>query len=432
MKIHILSQLSKDEVERLCSRNPLGDEEVLETCRQIYQEIRRRGDQAVREFTARFDGVELENFRVSADEFARAREEVAEEDREALEAAARNIRKFHAAQQISEAPVSVQPGVTCWRSSRAIQSVGLYVPGGSAVLPSTVLMLGVPARLAGCSRVVLCIPPRKDGSVTPAVLVAAQIAGLRHVLKIGGAQAIAAMALGTDSVPKVLKILGPGNRWVQAAKLLALFEGVAIDMVAGPTEVLVIADDKASPDLVAGDLLAQAEHGADSRAVVVSNSPLLLRAVQECLQEQIADLPRRELAGQALEGSFAILADSLEQAFEFSNRYAPEHLILHLEQPQEWTGKVQSAGSVFLGPWTPETAGDYASGTNHTLPTSGMARSTSGVSLDSFVKKITFQQLTAEGLQQIAGILGRLSRLEEMTGHGRSVELRLARLKGEP
>ncbi|HON01333.1 MAG TPA: histidinol dehydrogenase, partial [Acidobacteriota bacterium] len=321
-------------------------------------------------------------------------------------------------------------GVVCWRASRAIESVGLYVPAGTAPLPSTVLMLGIPAKLAGCRRVILCVPPRKDGSVAEVILAAAQVAGIRHVFRVGGAQAVAAMALGTESIPRVLKIFGPGNRYVQTAKLLATHYGLAIDMIAGPSEVLVIADAAASARVVAADLLSQAEHGADSQAVLVTDSPGLLDEVGRELDRQLQDLPRRDLAGASLRQSFAVLVGNLEEAIQFANQYAPEHLILNLAEPREWLSHVENAGSVFVGCWTPEVAGDYASGTNHTLPTSGLARHTSGVSVESFIKKVTFQELTRSGLQRLANTLGTLAGVEGLEGHARAVRYRLEQSGG--
>jgi histidinol dehydrogenase len=425
MKSYRFDELSPESLEELCRRNPVADPEMMKTCRTIFDDVSRGGDEAVREYTSRFDGVDLAEHRVSSEEFSQAAEGISKLAVKALERAAQNIQTFHASQQVSEERVEVEQGIRCWRENRAIDSVGLYVPGGNAVLPSTVLMLGIPARLAGCREICLCVPPRKDGSVSPEVLVAAQITGISRVFKIGGAQAIAALALGTESVPKVDKIVGPGNRWVQTAKLLAVLEGIAIDMVAGPTEVLVVADDSALPQLIASDLISQAEHGGDSRAILVSTSGKILEEVSQRVESQVQDLPRRDFAVEALAGSFSIQLSSMEEAFEFVNRYAPEHLILHLEAPEKWVAEVQSAGSVFLGPWSPEVAGDYASGTNHTLPTSGLARAFSGVSLDTFVKKITFQELTQEGLRGLAPTLEALAELEGLEGHGRAVRARL-------
>ena len=425
MKVYRFEELSRQDLRTISSRNPVRDPELLETCRQIFEAVADRGDEAVREFTRRFDGIDLADYRVHAKEFQESVENVSPKVLEALKHANSNIRKFHAAQTLTEGPVAVQDGVNCWRAARAISSVGLYVPGGTAVLPSTVLMLGVPAKLARCQKTLLCVPPGPDGSISPVVLAAAQVAGVRQVFKVGGAQAVAAMAIGTETVPRVDKILGPGNRYVQTAKLLATFYGVSIDMVAGPSEVLVIADEEASPRVLASDLISQAEHGADSQVVLVSTSEELIKATLAEVERQLEDLSRAELARRSLEQSFALLVPSFEAAFDFSNRYAPEHLILNISEARDWLGHVHSAGSVFVGRLTPEVAGDYASGTNHTLPTSGTARSVSGVSMDSFVKKITFQELSEEGLRTLSETLQTLASEEDLDGHARAVRYRL-------
>ncbi|RPI29173.1 MAG: histidinol dehydrogenase [Acidobacteria bacterium] len=424
MEQYRLADLTAPDVRKLCQRNPLEDESILETCRLVFKDVRSRGDQAVREYTARFDRVELSQFEVTPEEWQSAEQSLDPSVVCSLEKAASNISKFHAEQLGKSEEVQVQEGVLCWRERRPIDPVGLYIPGGNAVLPSSVLMLGIPAKLAGCETVLLCVPPRSDGSVAPEVLVAAAIAGVGRVFKIGGAQAVAAMALGTETVPAVAKILGPGNRWVQTAKLLGMFHGVAIDMVAGPSEVLVVADAAADPRLVASDLIAQAEHGSDSQAILVSTSEATITETLREVERQLADLPRREYAGHALNASYAILTENLDQAFEFSNSYAPEHLILHLSEPRRHLGQIRSAGSVFLGPWSPEVAGDYASGTNHTLPTSGLARSFSGVSVDSFLKKMTVQELSQEGLSGLRPVLETLASVEGLEGHRRAVEMR--------
>ena len=431
MKRYRFNQLQDSDLDRLCRRNPIAEPALIEVCREIFQAVRRRGDEALREYTRRFDGVEISRFAVSESEFDAAECRVSLGTREALQTAARNIQVFHASQRLSADPVEVQPGIRCWRASRPIDAVGLYVPGGTAVLPSTVLMLGIPARVAGCRRVVLCVPPRPDGTVTPEVLVAARIAGIGGVFRLGGAQAIAALCLGTPTVPRVDKILGPGSRIVQTAKLLATLEGTAIDLIAGPSEVLVIADESAQPDFVAADLLSQSEHGVDSRAVLVSTSEAVIDETHRQLDIQLQGLPRRKMAREALNQSFSLLVESLAQGFGISNRFGPEHLILHLRDPLLHVDEIQSAGSVFLGPWSPEVAGDYASGTNHTLPTSGRARVESGVSLDSFVKKISFQILTRDGLEHLAPTLEALAQVEDLEGHRRAVRCRLEKGKAE-
>jgi len=426
MKVFKSEELSHQELARLCERNPLREKSIVDLCQEIFENVAARGDEAVREYTKTYDGVDLEDFRVDVAEFQKAVDQQPRKVIEAFETAIRNIRTFHLSQNLAEQPVEVQPGVTCWRASRPIGSVGLYVPAGTAVLPSTVLMLGVPAKLAGCPKIQLCVPPRKDGSVSPLVLAAAYLSGIRQVYKIGGAQAVAAMTLGTENVRPVDKILGPGNRFVQTAKLVATSYGVAIDMVAGPSEVLVIVDQEATPRIVAADLIAQAEHGADSQVVLVTDSYPLIEAVNAELEDQLGSLPRRELARASIEQSFAMLVGSMDEAVEFSNRYAPEHLILGMVEARKWVGKVRCAGSVFVGEWSPEVAGDYASGTNHTLPTSRLARNSSGVSLDSFVNKVTFQELTREGLEDLAPALETLAEVESLEGHARAVRYRLS------
>ncbi len=425
MKTYNFADLNQEQISDLCRRNPVTDPSIMQVCRSIFADVAKNGDRAVIDYSARFDGIALSELEVSEEEFSNAEEMVPAETVEAMSEAARNIRAFHASQQVSTGRVQVQRGVFCWRESRPVESVGLYVPGGNAVLPSTVLMLAVPAKLAGCPRIIICVPPRKDGSVAPEILIAARLAGAHRVFRIGGAQAVAAMALGTATVPKVDKIVGPGNRWVQSAKLLAVLNGTAIDMVAGPSEVLVIADESSRPAYVAADLIAQAEHGRDSRAILVSLSPQVIKDVERELTKQLAGLPRREFAQEALDASFGLLVDNLDQAVEFSNAYAPEHLILQVGNPRQLVQKIQSAGSVFLGPWSPEVAGDYASGTNHTLPTSGMARAFSGVSLDTFVKKVTFQELTRDGLEDLSDTLQVLASIEGLEGHRRAAEVRL-------
>jgi len=386
--------------------------------------IRQEGDTAVRRFSLQFDGHEPAMVPDAAFELAEARLSLAL--KAAIQQAYANIRLFHAAQKEEQLPVETMPGVLCWRRSVPIERVGLYIPGGTAPLFSTVLMLGIPAQLAGCREVILCTPPQQDGEVHPAVLFSAALCGIRNVYKIGGVQAIGAMAYGTETVPPVWKIFGPGNAWVTAAKQLISLDGVAIDLPAGPSEVAVLADAAANPVFVAADLLSQAEHGADSQVLLVSDSADFLQAVQEELTRQLATLPRRELAEQAILKSKALLVRNLEEAMDWVNLYAPEHLILHTEQAGQLAGKVVNAGSVFIGPFTPESAGDYASGTNHTLPTGGFARAYAGVSLDSFVKKITFQQITEQGLQRLGPTVVEMANAEGLTAHARAVELRLS------
>lgn len=399
--------------------------EVEQRVRAIFDEVRRRGDAALRDYARLFDGAELTDLLVSDAELNAAAAQVPAELQAAIRQARQNIERFHAAQQEPELRLDTMPGVTCWRRAVPVQRVGLYIPGGSAPLFSTLLMLGVPARLAGCPDIVLCTPPAKDGSVNPVILFTAAELGIRRIVKAGGAQAVAALTGGTETVPAVDKIFGPGNRYVTAAKQLAAQRGVAIDMPAGPSEVLVIADATANPAFVAADLLSQAEHGPDSQVVLLSDSADLLDKVSQELQRQLAELPRRDVAAQALQESRAILLRDAAEMLRFSNEYAPEHLILAVADAEPLAEQVTNAGSVFLGYLTPEAAGDYASGTNHTLPTNGYARSYSGVSLDSFVKKITFQRITAEGLQQLGPVVETMAEAEGLRAHARAVTVRL-------
>ncbi len=395
----------------------------------ILAAVRSEGDVALQRFATQFDGFAPATFEVSTAEIALAEQALAQELKSAIRQAYSNILLFHAQQWEQAQRIETMPGVLCWRKSVAIGRVGLYIPGGTAPLFSTVLMLGIPAQLAGCQEVVLCTPPQKDGKVHPAVLFAASLCGISRVFKIGGAQAIAAMAYGTESVPKVWKIFGPGNSWVTAAKQLVSLDGVAIDLPAGPSEVCVVADATANPKFVAADLLSQAEHGSDSQVLLISDSENLILTVETELETQLQTLPRMDFARKSLQNSHAILVKDLPEALAWSNAYAPEHLILAVENPEHWAEKVTDAGSVFLGHFTPESAGDYASGTNHTLPTNGYARAYSGVSLDSFLKKITFQQISPEGLSQLAPTIVTMAKAEGLDAHARAVELRIDNLK---
>ncbi|WNH51831.1 histidinol dehydrogenase [Stenotrophomonas oahuensis] len=388
--------------------------------------VREDGDAALREISLRFDGIAPDSFEVSDEEFAAAERAVPAELRQAMIDAAERIRVFHKAGMSQGYAVDTAPGVRCERMVRAIGRVGLYVPAGSAPLPSTALMLGVPAQLAGCREVVLCTPPRKDGTADPAVLVAARLTGVDRVFKLGGAQAVAAMAYGTDSVPACDKLFGPGNSYVTEAKQQVAQDGAAaIDMPAGPSEVLVIADAGANPAFVAADLLSQAEHGPDSQVLLLTDDAALLEKVEAQVQEQLAQLSRADIATQALGSSRLILVESLVQAFQISNRYAPEHLILALREPRDWLPQVEAAGSVFLGDYTPEALGDYCSGTNHVLPTAGAARAYSGVSVSSFQNMISVQQATVQGIAGIGDSARVLARAEGLDAHENAVALRM-------
>ena len=415
-------------------RRPANDRTALfGTVSAILDDVRRRGDEAVREYTRRFDGAEPALLQVSAAEIQAAAALVPDALKSAIARAKQNIEAFHSAQRRELPRVETMPGVVCWQKALPIEKVGLYIPGGTAPLFSTVLMLAVPARLAGCREIVLCSPAdRQTGQIHPAVLYAAQVCGIDKVFCIGGVQAIAAMAYGTASVPRVYKIFGPGNQYVMAAKQLVSMEDTAIDMPAGPSEVEVLADDTASVPFVAADLLSQAEHGADSQVLLVTDSPDLARAVMDETLRQCEALPRREIAAKALENSRIIVLKDRSDMMDFTNEYAPEHLIISTRDYADLATQVRNAGSVFLGNYAPESAGDYASGTNHTLPTKGYAKAYSGVSLDSFLKKTTFQEISAEGLRGIGGIIEEMAASEQLGAHKNAVTLRLASLTDKP
>lgn len=391
----------------------------------VLRQVKEEGDKALRELTARFDGVELTELKVLPEEFWQAEQLVPDALKEAIQLAKGNIERFHVAQREEVNKVETSPGVICWRRSVPIERVGLYIPGGTAPLFSTLLMLGIPAKLAGCREIVLCTPPGKDGKIAPEILYTASLIGVDKIVKAGGAQAVAGMAYGTDSIPSVDKIFGPGNQYVTMAKMLVQEEGIAIDMPAGPSEVLVIADDSCPPAFAAADLLSQAEHGSDSQVVMVTNREEYLEKVLEEVEKQLKKLPREEVARAALENSQAVLLQSLQEAVAFSNSYAPEHLIIATREAEELSAGVTQAGSVFLGIYSCESAGDYCSGTNHTLPTNGFARSYSGVSLDSFVRKITFQQLSREGIENIGPAIVAMAEAEGLQGHAEAVRVRV-------
>ncbi len=406
--------------------------DVLQKTQALINEVRQRGDDALREITARFDGATLQSLRVSTQEFVAAEKVLNFTQVNALKRAISNVQRFHEAQLTAPLKIETSPGVVCERHMRAIDAVGLYVPAGTAPLPSTAIMLAVPARIAQCPTRILCSPPRRDGSVDPAVLVTAKLCGIDQVFKLGGAQAIAAMAYGTASIPKVDKIFGPGNRWVTAAKMLVAndADGAALDMPAGPSEVLVIADEHANAVFVAADLLAQAEHSVDAQALLVTTSTSLIDAVIYELAQQTARLSRNETLLKALSHARLILVDSINTAFEVSNTYAPEHLIVQVKEARSWLSSVRNAGSVFLGQWTPETMGDYCSGTNHVLPTYGFARAYSGLSLMDFMKRMTVQELSSDGLKDLGPTALTIADLEGLDAHANAVSVRLKSLQG--
>jgi histidinol dehydrogenase len=406
---------------------------LLERAGRIVSDVRERGDVALREYTERLDKVRLASFAVDADEFAAAQAALTDEQLAALRRAIDTVTRFHEPQRLAPLSIETSPGVTCERMIVPLGAVGLYVPAGTAPLPSTAIMLAVPARIAGCPVRVLCTPPRPDGTADPAVLVAARLCGIERVFKLGGAQAVAAMAYGTASVPKVDKIFGPGNSWVTAAKQIVAADagGAALDMPAGPSEVLVVADESARPAFVAADLLAQAEHSEDAQVVLVTTSHAVAEACVAEVEKQLAVLPRRAIAAKSIAESRVLLVPDLATAMDVSNRYAPEHLILQVAAPREWLGRVRNAGSVFLGAWTPETMGDYCSGTNHVLPTYGHARAYSGLGVADFVKRITVQEVTPRGLDDLGRTARTLARLESLDAHANAVSVRLEVIERE-
>lgn len=415
----------KEEWAGIVQRPALDAADLDKKVRKILDKVKRKGDKAVRAFTREFDGVSLKKLQVSDKEWKAAETLVDPALQEAIQLAAGNIRQFHEHQLRDAVVIETMPGVNCWRKSVAIEKVGLYIPGGSAPLFSTILMLGIPAVLAGCREIILCSPPDKEGGLHPAILYAARVVGVTKVFKCGGVQAIGAMAYGTDSIPRVDKIFGPGNQYVTCAKQLVQREGVAIDMPAGPSEVAVLADHTANPEYVAADLLSQAEHGPDSQVLVVTTGAAVADAVTAAVQRQLELLPRKTIAEKALQNSKVVVLKEAASALELLNTYAPEHLILSCANAAQLADEVINAGSVFIGHFSPESAGDYASGTNHTLPTNGFARAYSGVSLDSFVKKITFQELSREGLQRIGPAVVLMAEAEGLQAHAEAVRVRL-------
>lgn len=411
------------------TKRPASDLSQLQTVvDEIFQEVQSKGDEALIALTEKFDKCALEQVVVPVEKLS---SRINKELQNAIDIAYRNIKTFHRTQVQEKEPKETTAGVICWREARAIEKVGLYIPGGSAPLFSTVLMLGIPAQIAGCKEIVLCTPPNENGEINPAIVYAAKLCGIKNIVRVGGIQAIAAMTFGTESVAQVSKIFGPGNAYVTAAKQRAQVMGVAIDMPAGPSEVLVIAGKKSEPSFVAADLLSQAEHGPDSQVVLLTTKEKIAKEVQEEVVKQLATLPRKEVAQKAIDSSMIIVLESLEDCFEFSNLYAPEHLILALEDASSKTEWIENAGSVFLGNYSCESAGDYASGTNHTLPTNGYACAYSGVSLDSFVKKITFQEISKKGLKNLGPIIEIMAEAEGLDAHKNAVSIRLKKLKND-
>lgn len=429
LKKYDYQSLGKEKLQQLIARNTDPNNAIQEVVQDIIEQVRIQGDPVLREYASKFDKVNLDKLFLDEDDIDDLAATIHRDQQRALEIAFQNIHKFHSTQLKRERTVETMPGVKCWREIRPIEKVGLYIPGGSAVLPSTLLMLGVPARIAGCKEIIVCSPPQSNGRINGFVAYCLKLLKIKRIYLVGGAQAVAAMAFGTQSIPKVDKIFGPGNQFVTKAKsMIQGLTNVSIDMPAGPSEVLVIADESANPAYVAADLLAQAEHGIDSQAVLVATSTTIIDAVNIELEAQLAVLPRQELAARAIENSYAIYVENLQEAILFSNEYAPEHLILETNHWGSLIRHIVNAGSVFLGHLTPESAGDYASGTNHTLPTSGYARSYSGVSVDSFVKKITFQHINEDGLQQIGSTVEILAELEGLQAHKNAISIRKERL----
>ncbi|NOU60665.1 histidinol dehydrogenase [Marinifilum caeruleilacunae] len=427
--MEVINYPNKTEWNTILERPTIDTEELEGVVSQVFNEIKIDGDKALKKYTWLYDKIKVDDLLVSEEEMEEAESLVGEDLKNALAIAAKNVEKFHAAQFQESDKIETSKGVNCWRKSTPIERVGLYVPGGSAPLFSTVLMLGIPAKIAGCKEIVLCTPPGEDGKIDPAILYASKLVGVDRVFKVGGIQAIGGMAFGTESIPNVYKIFGPGNQYVTAAKQRVNKLGVAIDMPAGPSEVLVLADKSADPEFIAADLLSQAEHGADSQVVLVTWMPELVARVQEAVEKQLQDLSRKEVAALALKNSKIIVMNSLEEALELSNEYAPEHLIVSVENEDTCVNKITNAGSVFLGNYTPESAGDYASGTNHTLPTNGFAKSYSGVNLESFMKSISFQKISENGLLELGPVIEVMARAEQLDAHCNAVSVRLQKLK---
>ena len=427
--MNIIKYPTREQWVEIVERPHLDVTELNQTVASVLADVRQRGDEAVKGYELKFDHIDLDMLAVTDEEMEEAEKLVSAELRQAIELAHENIYKFHESQRFRSKKVETQPGVVCWQKSVAIEKVGLYIPGGTAPLFSTVLMLATPAKIAGCKEIVLCTPPDRQGRVNPAILVAARVAGVSRIYKIGGVQAIGAMAYGTESVPKVYKIFGPGNQYVMAAKQQVSLHDVAIDMPAGPSEVCVIADEMANAEFVAADLLSQAEHGVDSQVVLITTSSKLIDEVQQEVDRQLEQLPRKEMAQRALENSLIILVRDKKEAIDLSNAYAPEHLVIQTEDYEQLAEHVINAGSVFLGSYACESAGDYASGTNHTLPTHGYATTYSGVNLDSYCRKVTFQHLTDEGIRSIGRAVELMAEAEQLDAHKNAMTVRINSLK---
>lgn len=429
MNVYTYSQ--KSDWSKLTKRPTQSFTDIEETVKGIFKEVQQKGDIALKKYTSLFDGVSIENILVTSEEIQIAVKQITPELKEAIEIAKANINKFHTAQKRDKIEIETLEGVNCWMERKPIQKVGLYIPGGSAPLFSTVLMLAIPAQLAGCSEITLCSPPDKEGTINPAILYTAQLCGVTKIYKVGGIQAIAGMTFGTDSIGKVYKIFGPGNQFVTIAKQVATQYNVAIDMPAGPSELLVFADETANPSFVASDLLSQAEHGTDSQVILVTTSKSILKSVKEEVDSQLKQLPRQNIASKAIENSKLILVKDKNEAIEFINEYAPEHFIVCSKDEDFFVENIVNAGSVFIGNYTPESAGDYASGTNHTLPTNGFAKNYSGVSLESFTRTVTFQKITKKGIQNLGKTIELMAEAEGLQAHKNAITLRLKELENE-
>ena len=427
--MEILENLSLNNIDTILKRPGIESEHLDGIIKNVIQRVKTSGDAALKELTLQFDKVSLESLKVTSEEISASNSLVSDELKKAIQQAKANIELFHSKQKKETLEVETMPGVNCWRKSVPIQKVGLYIPGGTAPLFSTVLMLGIPAKIAGCNEIVLCTPPDKQGNIDPAIVYTAQLVGIESIIKVGGAQAIAALANGTETVTKVDKIFGPGNQYVTKAKQMVNLDGTSIDMPAGPSEVAVIADDSADADFIAADLLSQAEHGEDSQVILISTSKSLVNEVVKAIDVQLQELPRKEVATKCLLNSKAVITSTMQEAIAISNAYAPEHLIINCNDSIEVAKQITQAGSVFIGPYTPESAGDYASGTNHTLPTNGAARAYSGVSLDSFMKEITFQSINKEGIKNLGPTIEVMAEAEQLIAHKNAVSIRLKKLE---
>jgi len=429
--MNILEYPTSKELNKALERPAFDNISLEKAVRKIIRQVQVKGDRALLDLTKKYDKTDIKTLKVSAEEIFKSEKIIPDDLKNAIRIAADNIAKFHKAQIPKVVEVETTKGIICWQKPVPIEKVGLYIPGGNAPLISTVLMLGIPAQLAECKRIILCTPPDKNGNINPAILYAAKISGITEIFTCGGAQAVAAMAFGTESIPKVDKVFGPGNQYVTMAKQIISSQGIAIDMPAGPSEVMILADETANPEFVAADLLSQAEHGADSQVILVTNNKPLVKQTIMCLSNQLEAMPRKEIAKKTLESGVIILVKDENEMIEVSNQYAPEHLIISMKDTENITNQICNAGSVFLGNYTPESLGDYASGTNHTLPTNGFARSYSGLNMDAYFKKITFQKASKQGLEIIGPFVEQIAEAEQLQAHRNAVTLRLEQIENE-